>query len=230
MNGMALEWKKLRRTGLLPASLAGGALAAAAPIVQTAVRGAGDMGLTGLLSANWQLMAMLNVLMAVAGACILYSSEYADDAIRRMRTLPVRESTLFLGKCAVLAMMCALMLALEAVSIGFCCMQWLGDVSVPEVLRNFGFFFLLMLPAVCLSLLIASAFSNMWISLGIGVVCVFLATILPAQNFALSCFPFCLPFQRPTVRWAGHMAAAILEALAICALEVGYLKLRREFT
>ena len=84
----ALECKKVKRTGFLPAFWGGGILAAAVPIVNMAVRSETFVGMAAspvniLLAANWQLMAMLNVLLIIAGACIMYNNEYADNAIRR---------------------------------------------------------------------------------------------------------------------------------------------------
>ncbi len=88
-------------------------------------------------------------------------------------------------------------LVLEAVGIALCLVHWyeLSSNVALELLKNFGYAFVLMLPATLLSLLIASLCQNMWVSLGIGVICVFTATMLPADKFILSIFPFALPFQ-----------------------------------
>lgn len=32
-----------------------------------------------LMSANWQMMAMLNILISICGACMMYHTEYADN-------------------------------------------------------------------------------------------------------------------------------------------------------
>lgn len=83
-----LECKKVKRTGFLPAFLGGGILAAAVPVVNMVVRSEIYQARPGdpiqiLLDANWQMMAMLNVLLAVAGACLLYHIEYADNAMKK---------------------------------------------------------------------------------------------------------------------------------------------------
>lgn len=90
-----------------------------------------------------------------------------------------------------------------------------------------------MLPCMILSLLISEACKNMWVSLGIGVVCVFTATMLPATNFALSLFPFALPFQifagADITRSTYYICGAIAE-LAICGLaQLILVKVRRSF-
>ena len=203
----ALECKKVRRTGFLPAFLGGGVLAAAVPVLNMAFRSEMYVNINAspvniLLGANWQMMTMLNILLIVAGACIMYNTEYADNTIQRMCTLPTKESTIFFGKTVVLITASIMLLVIEAVSVFFCSVHWFPQSAdlYMEILKNFGFFLLLMLPAVLLSLLIASVCKNMWISLGIGGVCVFLATMIPTQNFALILFPFALPFQMYLIR------------------------------
>ena len=166
----------------------------------------------------------------------MYNTEYADGAMQRMRSLPVREGRLFFGKAALMTVMCVVILAAEASGITFCLHNWfeLSADAWIEIMKSFGYALLLMLPAALGSLLIASACKNMWISLGIGVVCVFTATMLPAGNFVLSLFPFALPFQifagteEHTVQRL--MLAAMTEILTIGAAEVIYLKVRRLFT
>ncbi len=63
---VSLEWKKVKRTGFLPAFFGGGTLAAIVPIINMAVRPERYLNQQGspvqiLLDANWQMMAMLNV-------------------------------------------------------------------------------------------------------------------------------------------------------------------------
>ena len=82
---LSLECKKAKRTGFIPAFLCGGILAAAVPIVNMAVRSEMYVGQQSspmqiLMGANWQMMVMLNILLVVAGSCLLYHTEFADNA------------------------------------------------------------------------------------------------------------------------------------------------------
>jgi len=236
----SLECKKVKRTGFTPAFLSGGLLAAIVPVLNMAVRSENYLGLHAapvqiLMDANWQMMAMLNILLIVAGACLMYHTEYADNAIQRMCALPMKESKLFFGKVTLMVLMCIVILVIEAASVTFCSYHWfeLTHEVWTEIMKSFGYALLLMLPSVLGSLFIAAACKNMWVSLGIGVVCVFTATMLPAKNFVLSLFPFALPFQI----FAGaaenivcnFMIAAVVEILIIGIVEVLFLKVRRSF-
>ncbi len=238
--GFEMEWKKVKRTGFIPAFLFGGVLAAAVPVLNMAVRSEVVLGIDAppiqsLLNANWQMMAMLNVLLVVAEACLMYHTEYADNAMQRMCTLPMKESNLFFGKFAFMAVMCVVILIIENAAIAFCSFHWFGRTEniLVELFQNLGYELLLMLPAVLCSLLIASVCINIWVSLGIGVVCVFMATMLPTDNFILSLFPFALPFQifagtaKDTV--CHFIMAAWIEIVILTMIEVLFLKVRRLF-
>ena len=87
-----------------------------------------------------------------------------------------------------------------------------------------------MLPVILLSLLIASLCKNMWISLGIGVICVFLATMIPTRNFVLTLFPFALPFQvffsHGVCVVRNYAAAGVVEVFVIALLEIVILQVK----
>lgn len=237
---VSLECKKVKRTGFLPAFFGGGILAAAVPIVNMAVRSEMYLKQPGspiqiLLGANWQMMAMLNVLLAVAGACLLYHTEYADNAMQKMKSLPIRESSIFLSKAVLTVFMSLFVLVTQAGAVAFCSYRWfeVGNGFWGELCKCFGYSFLLMLPCIILSLLISEACKNMWVSLGVGVVCVFTATILPTTNFALSLFPFAMPFQifagTDMTQSMRYICGAIAE-LAVCGLaQLIFVKARRSF-
>lgn len=235
-----LECKKMERTGFTLAFLSGGFLAAIVPVLNMAVRSDNYLSLHAapvqiLMDANWQMMAMLNILLTVAGACLMYHTEYADNAIQKMCTLPMKENKLFFGKAALMTLMCVMILIIEAIGIVFCLRHWFGlsHKVWAEVMKNFGYALLLMLPAAFGSLFIASMCKNMWVSLGIGVVCVFTATMLPAKSFVLSLFPFALPFRilagTAENTACSFLIAAVVEIFIIGIAEILFLKVRRLF-
>ena len=108
-----IESKKLKRTGYLPAFLAGGFLAAAFPVVYMMVKAEEMTALSGnpiniLMSANWQMMAMLNILISICGACMMYHTEYADNGMQKMSVLPIRQGSMFFGKFLIAALVLSL--------------------------------------------------------------------------------------------------------------------------
>lgn len=235
-----LECKKVKRTGFLPAFSGGGILAASVPVINMAVRSEMYLNQSGspiqiLLEANWQMMTMLNVLLIVAGTCLLYHTEYADNAMQKMKSLPVRESSIFFSKAVLVIFMSLLVLVIQAGAVVFCSCRWfkIGSGFWGELCKCFGYSFLLMLPCIILSLLISEACKNMWISLGIGIICVFTATMLPTTNFALSLFPFAMPFQifaGTDMTQATHYIYGAIAELAVCGLaQFIFVKVRRVF-
>lgn len=234
------EFKKAKRTGLLPLFTAGGMLAAAVPVVNMAVRSeiyftrqGGPISI--LLHANWQLMAMLNILLVSSGTCLLYHTEYADNAMQKMKSLPIRESSIFFAKALLTMIMSAAALAIQAAAIAFCTCYWMemGQDFWMELCKSFGYAFWLLMPCMILSLLIAQICRNMWISLGIGVVCTFAATMLPTDRFIPSLFPFAMPFQMfvdtGRAQIIAYIAAAAAELVILILAELLLLRIRRWF-
>lgn len=237
---IALEYKKTKRTGFLPAFLCGGILAGLVPVLDMVFRSENYTHLSGspfhiLLTADWQMAAMLNVLLIMIGACILYHTEHADNGIQKMKTLPLTEYRLFWGKYCLLIGMYIIVLALEAAAFTFCILHWFDPYNGlgTDILKGFSYVLVLSLPAILSSLILASVCRNMWTSLGIGAICIFLATMLPTKNFILSLFPFALPFQilseSPAEQNRNYVIAAAIEFLILGITELILLKIRRSF-
>lgn len=239
---LSLEFKKLRRTGYVPACLAGAALAAAVPVVHMAVRSDIYVSLSGnpfmiLADANWQMMAMLNILLTVCASCIMYHTEYADNGAQKMDVLPVRPESLFLGKCIVAAFFLAVSVLLETAALAGCALHWFPGYKpvLTELAQYAGFSLVMLLPTIAVMLMIASAFRNMWISLGIGVILVFLLLILPQDNLILNLCPFRSPYQTlAAVQEEGHTALFLAvcgaETILFGAIQLIFPKIRRCFS
>lgn len=220
---LALEAKKLKRTGYFPAFLAGGLLASAFPLVNMLVRTETFTALPGepfsiLMDANWQMMAMLNILVCICGACMMFHTEYADNGAQKMDVLPVRAGNLFLTKFVIAALVLALMAAMETAVLAGCAVCWFPGYAfdIPALLKSAGFQWFVTLPTVMLMLVIASSCKNMWVSLGIGVILVFTMSIFPQDNLILSLCPFSAPYQ--TLAMAAESGRVPL-FLGVCAAE-----------
>ncbi len=237
-----IEYKKLKRTGYVPAFLLAALLAGAFPVVNMAVRKESFLSLGGeplsvLLNANWQMMAMLNILLIVCGACMMYHTEYTDNGMQKMELLPVRQTSLFLGKFLIASIMTAVMLSIEFSVLAGCAVYWFSDSRLnPMILIcHLSFSFIMLLPTIILMLLIAQAFRNMWISLGIGVILVFTFSILPQEQLFFALCPFSAPYQLlDNVHADGHVGLfleiAALETLLFALTEFICLKIRRNFS
>ena len=238
---LVIESKKLKRTGYLPAFLAGGFLSAAFPVAYMMIKAEEMISLTGnpidlLMSANWQMMAMLNVLISICGACMMYHTEYADNGMQKMSALPIGQGNLFFSKFVIAALALSAMVLMEMAVFAGCARYWFpGYVfDLTEILKTAGFQIVVALPTVMLMLVIASVCKNMWVSLGIGVILVFTLSIFPQDNTVLSLFPFASPYQ--TLSGAVESSRTIL-FLSVCGIEtvvfgigeVLYLKIRRCF-
>ena len=235
-----LEIKKVKRTGLISAFLVGGLLAAALPVLNMAVRFENYLALSGtplqvLLDANWLMMTMLNVLLIVMGACLMYYTEYTDNAFQKIQSLPIKESSVFFSKTILLSGLYVIVLAIEAASFIFSSFHWFGfyeDFWV-ELGKNFGYFFLLGLPTIIVSMLIASVFKNIWVSLGISVIGVFMAIMIYNKSFVFSLFPYAMPFQvlggTDLARVVQFICMAFLEIIVIGIAKLMFIKIRRVF-
>lgn len=199
---LRIEVTKLKRTGYVPAFLLGGLLSAAIPIVNTAARSEVFTALDGrpltvLLNANWQMMTMLGILLAVCGACILYHTEFAGNAIQKMDTLPIRSNSLFLGKLILSCLASLHVILQDSAALALCIALWFPASPLPlaELAQFTGFELVMLIPTVTLTLVIASVCQNLWVSLGIGVFLAFTAIMFPQEHAILSLLPFSSPYQ-----------------------------------
>ena len=197
-----IEMKKLKSTGFVICFLTGGMAAGLLPILNTAFRTELFINLPGppltiLLTANSQMMSMFNLILIICGACIIYHTEYAEHALRKMLSLPLRQESLFLAKTVLLTLSFLFMLVLEYSALTFCTGYWFEITNGFWILliKNAFYTALLTLPSILSMLLIASACRNIWVSLGIGVIFLSLASSLTDGPFPLRLCPFITPFQ-----------------------------------
>lgn len=201
---MNVECTKIKRTGFAWIFLAGGAFGAAIPVLNTAFRteifldkALGASPVRVLMEANWQMIAMINLLLVILGAAILYHIEYDNNGIQRMDALPVRPMKLFDKKLVLLVCFSLLSVILEMAGMLICLYVWFlpGAESLAELGRYAASEAMLMLPVTVLMLAVSSVCRNMWITLGIGVIGIFYATIMMSASFWITLVPFSMPFK-----------------------------------
>jgi hypothetical protein len=179
---LALEYKKLKRTALLPALLLGGILSSSLPVINLLARADSFVNLPNkpleiLVSANWLMMAVLNSFLVVLAACILYSIEFSNNAIQRMDTLPIQPGSLFISKFILLTLAFIAVFIIEGTTLYFCAWKWFSITNgfFLELLKLMAYCLLLSLPMLSFMTAISSFCKNMWITLGIGVIGMFAA-------------------------------------------------------
>lgn len=237
---MKLESRKMKRTGFYPAMFIGGMVSGFFPIINMLFRGElytsrpGDP-LTILLSANWQMMGMLNLCMIVVGACVLYHIEYAQRAIYKMESLPYSMMKMFMTKVLLLFMAAVVMVGLEMGALAFCATQWFvaEEGFWKELLLCGGYECVMLIPSIVLMTWISSMSKNVWISLGIGAILIFLLSLFQTNNTDVVWFPFEMAQTYlirektdPVVRLIG---TAALESMAFVLFEWISYKLVREY-
>ena len=233
---IVIESKKLKRTGYLPAFLAGGFLAAAFPVVYMMVKAEEMTSLSGnpleiLMSANWQMMAMLNVLSTLCAACLMFHAEYAGNALDKLEVLPVHVFSLYLGKAVLAVFMLAVMTAVEFVSLHLCARHWFGEsVDTARLLSLAGYALAAGIPTLLASLAVAAACRNMWVSLGIGLTLVFTLSVFPQDNAVIRLLPYATPY---TTALEGQVTTVLIacaaESAVLLSLGPAILKARRRF-
>lgn len=239
---LTLEMKKLKRTGFLPAIFLGSLFACAFPLANTALRPelfvqqklpATEI----LLNTNGQMLSMVNLLLTVLGACILYHTEFSGSGIKKMNTLPVSQNLLFFHKTLLLLLGLAAAVLLESCCLGFCAVHWFpSEEMLPlHLAQHTGYAFFLLVPAALLMMLIALSFENMWVTLGVGVICIFVSTMIPTDTAILGYFPFVLPFWRffdiqDKETLLLSLCICLAEILVLMFVEILLQKLRRKLS
>lgn len=176
MNTLVLELRKEKRTGVTSVLLAVGMLGAAYAFVNFFVRKEQLLSLPLspmdiLLTQFYGMIMILNMFGIVVAACMIYNMEFQGGAIKKMYTLPVRMSEIYLCKFLILTVLLLIAVALQnlaLVKIGITDLPH-GTFEIRALLLFAAYSFLTSMPVLSFMLLISSRFENMWIPLGIGV-------------------------------------------------------------
>lgn len=233
-----MELKKLKRTGFFPTVIGGALVGASIPICNMLIRTDLYTNMSGspikiLLDANWQLMALVNLLITIICACFIYNLEFTDNAIQKLEMLPIKLSTIFTKKIFLMLLSMTLVIAIEFLAIYFCSYYWF---SIPndfliEIIKWAGLSLLFLLPVIVIMTAISSACKNIWISLGIGIICVFIAMAIQSS---FEIFPFVLPFKiaidLEKTKLVNFIIASISESILFYICELAYLKVRRNLS
>lgn len=174
---MMLELKKLKRSGLVPVMLLVGILGALYSMAFFSIQKDSLFSLplppmVILLTQIYGMITVLNLFGIIVVDCIIYNIEYQDDALKKMATMPISIVKMYLCKLAIILVLLFFSILIENVAIAYIGINYLPKNSFDmNVLIVFALYsFVIALPVHTFMLLISSQTSNMWTTLGIGVV------------------------------------------------------------
>ena len=197
---LRIEIKKLRRAGVLNTLIFAGIAGAIYAVLNWSIRkdfllAADTNPMTALLTQLYGVLCLINVFAVIVSASNIYSIEYINNGLRKMKTLPIKSGNLFIQKLIILVIVLALTYCIEFISLAI-----LGEKHLPHgtfdafVLIQFAFYtFLIILPCLVFMLIVSMLSPNMWITVGIGIVGLFsgMASI-GIDNIVSSLNPFVL--------------------------------------
>lgn len=176
MKTLAIELQKERRGGVIPLLLSIGILGAAYAFMNFIIRKDTLLNMPMhptdmLLTQLYGMIMILNLFGIVVASCMIYNMEFKENAIKKMYTLPLSTSAVYLCKFLILTWM-----LLTAITLQNLALTRIGITDLPKgsfdigALVSFaGYSFLTSMPVLSFMLLISSRFENMWIPLGTGV-------------------------------------------------------------
>lgn len=176
MNTLSIEFRKEKRTGVIPVLLAVGVLGAAYAFINFIVRKDALLNLPlapmdVLLTQLYGMIMILNLFGIVVAACMVYNMEFKGNAVKKMYMLPVSVPGMYLCKFLILTVLLLTAVALQNLALAQIGMADLpqGSFEISVLVRFAAYSFITSMPVLSFMLLISSRFENMWIPLGTGV-------------------------------------------------------------
>ena len=223
MNALAVEFRKEKRTGVIPLLLAVGILGATYAFLNFLVRKDALLGLPlapmdVLLTQLYGMIMVLNMFGIIVAACMIYNMEFKGNAVKKMYMLPMSVSGMYFCKFLILSVMFLVAVALQNLSL-----MWIGMAELPQgafeigaLVKFAGYSFLTSMPVLSFMVLVSSRSENMWVPLGIGVAGFLSSMALANINFDLLLIhPFVIML-KPAVAMSAEpdMTAAVAAAAA----------------
>ena len=200
MKALGLELRKEKRTGTIVVLPIVGVIGAAYAFVNYIIRKDTLLSLPlkpmdVLLTQLYGMILILNLFGIIVTACIIYNMEFKESAIKRMYTLPISITNIYLCKILVISSMLFLAVTMENIALAKIGRTYLphGSFEPGTLIRFSSYSFLTSMPVLTLMMLISSCFENMWVPLGVGVAGFLTGMALaPNEISALMVHPFVL--------------------------------------
>ena len=215
MKTLALEIKKVKRTGSLAVLPLAGGLGAAYALVNFLIRRDALLSLPlapmdVLLTQLYGMILLINLFAIIVAACLIYNLEFKGQAIKKLWMLPFSVPKLFVTKFILLTLGLAAAIILENTALGWIGMTMLpqGSFQLPVLVQFAVYSFVTSLPVLALMLLAASRIETMGVTLGTSGL-----KVLLIDPFIVMLHPAVAMSAQPELL---VMTAALLEA-TVCA-------------
>lgn len=226
MRTLTIEFRKEKRTGVVPVMLGIGILGAGYVFANFVVRKDSLLNLPlppmdMLLTQLYGMLMVLNMFGIIVATSMIYNMEFKGSAIKKMYLLPISVPKMYLCKFSILTFMLLLAMVLQnlaLVKIGITDLP--QGAFEPDTLMAFaGYSFITAMPVLSFMTLISSRFENMWIPIGVGVLGFLSAMSLASSEISLFlAHPFIL-MMKPAVAMSTKVnMTAVLISLTETAL------------
>lgn len=198
MRTFAIEFRKEKRTGIIPLMLAVGVLGAAYAFLNFIVRKDTLLNLPldpmdVLLTQLYGMLMVLNMFGIIVAACMIYNMEFKGSAVKKMYMLPMSVPVMHFCKFLILTLMLLIAIGLQNLAL-----TKIGVTDLPQGAFEFrkllafaGYSFLTSMPVLSFMIFVSSRSPNMWVSLGVGVAGFLSGMALAASDSILLCIhPF----------------------------------------
>lgn len=224
MKALSIEIKKCKRSGVVPIMLIIGVFGALYVIVNFVVRKDTLLALPLapmdiLLTQLYGVIGLINIFGIIAVACLIYQLEHTGNAMKKMYMMPIKVTDILSSKLLILGLLLFVSFIIQYSALGF-----VGNMYLPEnsfelsTLIQYAFYtFITSLPVLLLMIFISSRISNIWITLGVGVVGFFsgMATAM-SDSVGFLINPFTMIIHPAT----SNSAAIELPTLIIAVIEI----------
>lgn len=192
MRTLAIEFRKEKRTGVVPTMLGIGILGAGYAFVNFIVRKDSLLNLPLppmdiLLTQLYGMLMILNMFGIILATSMIYNMEFKGCAIKKMYMLPISVPRIYLCKFSILTFMLFFSLVLQnlaLVKIGISELPQ-GTFEFSTLVSFAGYSFVTTMPVMSFMILISSRFENMWIPIGVGVLGFLSAVALASSKISL---------------------------------------------
>lgn len=174
---LRLELQKLKRSGMIPTVLIFGVLGALYIIANLTIRKSTILSFPGepmtlLVTQSYGLVMILNLFSIISADTIIYNVEHQGTALKKMSTLPISLSKMYLWKFSIIAFLFFVSILIQNTTLALICIDYLpnGSFIIIILLKFAVYSFIIALPVHAFMLFVSSITSNMWITLGTGII------------------------------------------------------------